>query len=254
MDRHAVEHGREPCPDRIVDDAGGAFGMGAVGGGLYHAWAGARNSPQGAALRGALEAVRVQAPRLGGSFAIWGGLFSSFDCVLVGVRKKEDPWNSIASGALTGGLLQIRAGPASAARSALFGGVLLALIEGLGIALTRMAAPAPPPPEPVLEPAPLGPAAGAAPAGDLGGSLDAVDAGAGGAGEEAAGAKAGGGLFSGWFGGGGGDAAGAEGGVGAAPPMPDFGQGDGNSFKAGSPLERGVGLFPLGAQVLLRQR
>ena len=118
----------------------------------------------------------MQAPRLGGSFAIWGGLFSSFDCVLVGVRKKEDPWNSIASGALTGGLLQIRAGPASAARSALFGGVLLALIEGLGIALTRMAAPAPPAPEPVLEPVPLGPAAGAAPAGGLGGSLDAVDA------------------------------------------------------------------------------
>ena len=61
MDRHAVEHGREPCPDRIVDDAGGAFGMGAVGGGLYHAWAGARNSPQGAAMRGALE-VRALPP------------------------------------------------------------------------------------------------------------------------------------------------------------------------------------------------
>lgn len=35
---------------------------------------------------------------------MWGGLFSTFDCTLVAVRKKEDPWNSIAAGAMTGGL------------------------------------------------------------------------------------------------------------------------------------------------------
>jgi import inner membrane translocase subunit TIM17 len=35
---------------------------------------------------------------------VWGGLFSTFDCTLVAVRKKEDPWNSIAAGAMTGGL------------------------------------------------------------------------------------------------------------------------------------------------------
>ena len=39
---------------------------------------------------------------------MWGGLFSSIDCGLVAIRKKEDPWNSIASGALTGGILAIR--------------------------------------------------------------------------------------------------------------------------------------------------
>lgn len=33
----AVDHHREPCPDRILDDLGGAFSMGAVGGGLFHA-------------------------------------------------------------------------------------------------------------------------------------------------------------------------------------------------------------------------
>lgn len=32
-----VDHHREPCPDRILDDIGGAFSMGAVGGGLFHA-------------------------------------------------------------------------------------------------------------------------------------------------------------------------------------------------------------------------
>jgi mitochondrial import inner membrane translocase subunit TIM17 len=72
-----------------------------------------------------MQAVRRQAPRMGGSFAVWGGLFSSFDCSLVYLRQKEDPWNSIASGALTGGLLSARMGPNAALRSAVFGGVIL---------------------------------------------------------------------------------------------------------------------------------
>lgn len=38
---------------------------------------------------------------------------------------QEDPWNSISAGFLTGGFLQLRTGPRSAAKSAVFGGVLL---------------------------------------------------------------------------------------------------------------------------------
>ena len=45
---------------------------------------------------------------LAGNFAVWGGLFSAIDCSLVYVRKKEDPWNSITSGALTGAILSVR--------------------------------------------------------------------------------------------------------------------------------------------------
>lgn len=52
-----------------------------------------------------------------------------FDCTLVAVRRKEDPWNSIAAGALTGGVLQLRTGLQSAARSAAFGGVLLVCVQ-----------------------------------------------------------------------------------------------------------------------------
>lgn len=62
---------------------------------------------------------------MGGSFAVWGGLFASFDCSLVYLRQKEDHWNSIASGALTGGFLSARLGPNAALRSAVFGGVIL---------------------------------------------------------------------------------------------------------------------------------
>lgn len=45
---------------------------------------------------------------LAGSFAVWGGLFSTIDCGLVRLRGKEDPWNSITSGAMTGAILAAR--------------------------------------------------------------------------------------------------------------------------------------------------
>ncbi len=50
-----IDTGREPCPDRILDDIGGAFAMGAVGGGAWHLVKGLRNSPPGFRIRGALE-------------------------------------------------------------------------------------------------------------------------------------------------------------------------------------------------------
>ncbi len=130
-----VDHGREPCPHRILDDLGGAFAMGAIGGGVVHLCKGAYNSPRGYILQGGLEAIRREAPRIGGSFAVWGGLFSMFDCALVAVRRKEDPWNPIASGALTGGVLQLRYGLPSAARSA-----ATAALAGQEAAATQIAA------------------------------------------------------------------------------------------------------------------
>ena len=57
----SVDHGREPCPDRILDDIGGAFGMGAVGGGIWHLIKGAKNSPSGARTRGGIEVRRKHA-------------------------------------------------------------------------------------------------------------------------------------------------------------------------------------------------
>ncbi|KAJ9537206.1 hypothetical protein OSB04_029939 [Centaurea solstitialis] len=132
------ETSREPCPDRILDDIGGAFGMGAVGGAAFHFLKGTYNSPKGERLVGGTQAVRMNSPRVGGSFAVWGGLFSTFDCTMVYLRQKEDPWNSIIAGAATGGFLQMRQGLGAASRSAVFGGVLLAMIEGAGIMLNKL--------------------------------------------------------------------------------------------------------------------
>jgi len=70
------------------------------------------------------------------------------------MRKKEDPWNSIASGAITGAVLQARRmlnffiftfhfcfffleGPGAMIGSAIIGGFILAMIEGTSILLTR---------------------------------------------------------------------------------------------------------------------
>nr|XP_045618785.1 mitochondrial import inner membrane translocase subunit Tim17-B-like [Procambarus clarkii] len=135
------EYAREPCPWRIVDDCGGAFTMGVIGGGLFQAVKGFRNAPSGFSRRfaGSMVAVKQRAPIVGGQFAVWGGLFSTIDCSLVYMRKKEDPWNSIISGAATGGILAARSGAAAMAGSAVIGGMLLAMIEGVGILLTRFA-------------------------------------------------------------------------------------------------------------------
>ncbi|CAM9357500.1 mitochondrial import inner membrane translocase subunit Tim17-B-like [Lethenteron reissneri] len=133
------EYAREPCPWRIVDDCGGAFTMGAIGGGIFQSIKGFRNAPVGVGHRfhSSISAVKLRGPQIGGSFAVWGGLFSTIDCGLVKIRGKEDPWNSISSGALTGAVLAARSGPVAMVGSAVMGGVLLALIEGVGIMLTR---------------------------------------------------------------------------------------------------------------------
>ena len=53
----APDMNREPCPDRILEDAGGAFGMGAVGGSAYHFARGLYNSPNGHRLAGGATAA-----------------------------------------------------------------------------------------------------------------------------------------------------------------------------------------------------
>eukprot|EP01104_Vermistella_antarctica_P008439 TRINITY_DN2106_c0_g1_i2.p1 TRINITY_DN2106_c0_g1~~TRINITY_DN2106_c0_g1_i2.p1 ORF type:complete len:192 (-),score=19.26 TRINITY_DN2106_c0_g1_i2:277-852(-) len=122
---------RDPCPQRIWGDMGGAFAMGAIGGGLWHAFKGAKNSPKGEKAMGSLMAVRHRAPVVGGGFAVWCTLYSGFDCVLSSARGQEDWKNSIVSGALTGGVLAARGGWKASGTSAIVGGVLLGLIEGV---------------------------------------------------------------------------------------------------------------------------
>merc|ERR1712130_838151 len=74
-----------------------------------------------------------------GQFAAWGICFSTFDCTFAHIRGKEDPWNSIMSGAAAGAVMAARRGPKSMAGSAVVGGILLGLIEGMGILMNNFA-------------------------------------------------------------------------------------------------------------------
>lgn len=69
------EYAWEPCPWQIVDDCGGGgFTIGTIGGGIFQAIKGFRNSPVGVnhRLHTSLTAAKTRAPQLGGSFAVWG--------------------------------------------------------------------------------------------------------------------------------------------------------------------------------------
>ncbi|KAH6648187.1 mitochondrial import inner membrane translocase subunit tim-17 [Truncatella angustata] len=135
-----MDHTRDPCPYVILNDFGGAFSMGAIGGTIWHGIKGFRNSPYGERRIGAITAIKARAPVLGGNFGVWGGLFSTFDCAVKGVRRKEDPWNAIIAGFFTGGSLAIRGGYKAARNGAIGCAVLLAVIEGVGIGFQRMLA------------------------------------------------------------------------------------------------------------------
>lgn len=129
---------REPCPDRFFDDLGGAFAMGCVGGSLYYFVKGFISSPSRERFKGAIRAVKYRGPVLGGGFAMWGGLFSVFDCSLLWYRQREGPLNAIGAGFITGGVLAARAGFHICWRNAVAGGVILAVIEGVGVAYNNI--------------------------------------------------------------------------------------------------------------------
>lgn len=146
----AADHSRDPCPFIILSDFGVAFSMGAIGGAIWHGIKGWRNSPMGEKRAAAMMAIKARAPVSGGNFGAFGGLFSIYDCMVKGVRRKEDPWNAIIAGSFTGASLAIRGGWKSARNSAIGCAVFFALIEGVGLTLSRMLASSAKPVAPAL--------------------------------------------------------------------------------------------------------
>jgi hypothetical protein len=65
-----------------------SFLQGLVGGTIWHTVGGARNAPKGQRIAQAISRARARVPILGGSFAVWGLLFSCCDCTFTYVRKK----------------------------------------------------------------------------------------------------------------------------------------------------------------------
>lgn len=65
-------------------------------------------APKRERFNGGIQLLKRRAPILGGSFALWGGLFSMTDCLLMHLRNKQDYINPIVAGAFTGGFLAVR--------------------------------------------------------------------------------------------------------------------------------------------------
>ncbi|CDW72901.1 mitochondrial import inner membrane translocase subunit [Stylonychia lemnae] len=107
-----VAYHRSPCPGRIFEDLGVGFSIGVAGGSIFYFFK--------------------------GSFGMWGGVFSSMDCLLIYYRQKDDPFNAIIAGFITGGVLAIRGGLNVAFKNAVIGGVFLALIEGVSTVVTSI--------------------------------------------------------------------------------------------------------------------
>ncbi|CAA7039783.1 unnamed protein product [Microthlaspi erraticum] len=120
---------REPSVKAIVDDVGLTFATVTVGASVYYFRKGANNSPKGARFVGGAQAVRMNAPRLGGSFAGVRGLFLTLDHTLMYMRNKDDRWNSFVAGAASTGLITFRKGISVAAKSSLAVGLFLALVH-----------------------------------------------------------------------------------------------------------------------------
>ncbi|ODV79828.1 mitochondrial inner membrane import translocase subunit [Suhomyces tanzawaensis NRRL Y-17324] len=133
----SADHARDPCPIVILNDFGGAFAMGVIGGCVWHGIKGFRNSPYGERRYGAISAIKARAPVLGGNFGVWGGLFSTFDCSVKAVRKREDAWNAVIAGFFTGGALAIRGGWRHTRNSAITCACLLGVFEGVGMMFLR---------------------------------------------------------------------------------------------------------------------
>mmetsp|Transcript_64521 Transcript_64521/g.114707 ORF Transcript_64521/g.114707 Transcript_64521/m.114707 type:complete len:145 (+) Transcript_64521:92-526(+) len=126
---------RLPCPERIIDMVGSAFGIGCCGGFALTFVRGFRDHPKGHRLSGAFAQAQSRAPILGSTFAVWSGLFHAFECVIS--QRHPDPntarsaADAAACGFLTAGLLSIRYGPRAASTNAVFGGIAVFMIEKL---------------------------------------------------------------------------------------------------------------------------
>jgi import inner membrane translocase subunit TIM17 len=59
---------------------------------------------------------------------MWAGIYSMSECTLTTLRNTDDAYNKILSGAITGGVLALRAGPRIAMKNGLIGGIILGSI------------------------------------------------------------------------------------------------------------------------------
>ncbi|PSN43869.1 Mitochondrial import inner membrane translocase subunit Tim17-B [Blattella germanica] len=129
-------YARKTCPWRILEDAGGAFSLGCIGGSVLESISGFRFAPCGLRRRfiGSLESIKANTPRIAGVFALWATTYSTVECVLL-YKRGKDSWNVLISGAAAGGMVMVRHGLPSMATNAIMTGIALSLLNQIFMSL-----------------------------------------------------------------------------------------------------------------------
>ncbi|KAL5704136.1 translocase of the inner membrane [Ranunculus cassubicifolius] len=128
-----TEGRREPFLHRLSEDAGLGFAIGAIGGSILHYGKGFLRPKTGTGrLRGGFQNIQRKAPLTAGCWARFTIVYSLVENAVAHVRKKEeDPYNTIITSFVTGGLLACRKGLAATAASSLGFGLVGILGEGV---------------------------------------------------------------------------------------------------------------------------
>lgn len=69
---------------------------------------------------------------------MWGAVFGTSDCIVRSVRQTEDMKNGVIAGFMTGAALVVRSGPKMMLGSGIMCGILLGVMEGMGVLMQRM--------------------------------------------------------------------------------------------------------------------
>ncbi|XBI98702.1 hypothetical protein VPH35_018910 [Triticum aestivum] len=121
-----------PLPE-LAKETGNCIAVVAAGGSAFYFLKGLRNSPKGGRLAGAAQAVRTNAPRIGG-WGVWLGAQAAIDSALERVNK-DDRFNTMISCGAASALVSVLRGPRAAAlagiKGAIFGGLAEIAIRGL---------------------------------------------------------------------------------------------------------------------------
>ncbi|KAG0632990.1 Tim17/Tim22/Tim23/Pmp24 family-domain-containing protein [Tuber brumale] len=124
-----MQAGMESCPVKTAISGGFGFGLGALFG-LFMASmsydtpmtglpgapsANLQNLPLKEQLKRGFKDMGQRSYSTGKNFALVGSIFAGTECCIEGFRAKNDMYNGISAGCVTGGVLAAKAGPQAAA-------------------------------------------------------------------------------------------------------------------------------------------
>ncbi|KAG2546245.1 mitochondrial import inner membrane translocase subunit TIM17-2-like isoform X2 [Panicum virgatum] len=116
---------------RLIHSVGDGFILGGAYGCVVPFIRGFRGSPSGARLAAGAQEVLRNAPRHAGWMAAFSAVLFSVDTAMSLARRREDPLNPIAGGAVALALLRMHRGARAAALSAPVGAAAVAVLLGV---------------------------------------------------------------------------------------------------------------------------